>query len=152
MDELNIFFLLLVSSPVLIVICAAFVVPFLNGVGLSNDYENDYICHNEFTYIEQPVFHNMFSQHGMSDSLYLIQDSGNGAIKIGRSMTPHRRLKQLQTGNSSKLYFVAVFPGDGWREKLLHKQLAYFRLEGEWFSQEVLNYLPYDMIHSINEF
>ena len=70
------------------------------------------------------------------DSLYIIQSSNKGMIKIGRSTDPDVRLKQLQTGNPSKLKLIHVFEEIGYKEKIYHELLKEFRIKGEWFSYD----------------
>lgn len=76
------------------------------------------------------------------DDLYLIQATATGAIKIGRSKDPVERLTTLQTGSPCKLILLARFEGKGFLEKSLHRDLAEYRLSGEWFKAECLPNLP----------
>jgi len=85
------------------------------------------------------------------DSLYIIQSDKSGAIKIGRSKNPQRRLKQLQTGSPFKLKMLLVLEGKGSIEKSLHERLVEFKQDckGEWFDFDSTASLPdwiYDMI------
>lgn len=77
-----------------------------------------------------------------NDDLYIIQSDVTGNIKIGRSKNPHKRLKQLQTGNPNKLKLIAEFKGEGWKEKELHERLSSYRLKGEWFSYDCAGSIP----------
>lgn len=65
--------------------------------------------------------------------IYLIRDTKNGLIKIGKADNVARRLAQLQTGNASPLFLVAVGPGGYELEKHLHLRLKGLRVRGEWF-------------------
>ncbi len=69
--------------------------------------------------------------------VYAIQD-GNYNIKIGRSVNPNQRMRELQTSHASKLlmlgYTLNKLPLE---EKALHKRLKKDRLEGEWFKPTV---------------
>jgi hypothetical protein len=65
--------------------------------------------------------------------VYIIKNDKN-KYKIGRSKNPSKRLKQLQTGNNSKLYLIATALGDIHLEKRLHKMFFYSREVGEWFN------------------
>jgi predicted GIY-YIG superfamily endonuclease len=62
----------------------------------------------------------------------------NGHQKIGISANPNKRLKTLQTSNANKLILNYTIQVES-REKaliiesLIHKQLKYNRLSGEWF-------------------
>lgn len=64
--------------------------------------------------------------------VYLIED-GAGRVKIGLAIDPQKRLRQLQTGSSSKLRILATLPGDREDELLLHKTFRAERRGGEWF-------------------
>ena len=70
--------------------------------------------------------------------VYLIGEIGNeGRYKIGstRAKDVNKRLKQLQTGNSSELYikesFETEYPFKV--EKMLHNHFKSSNLMGEWF-------------------
>ena len=56
-----------------------------------------------------------------------------GAIKIGRSVNPETRLKELQAGSPIPLRILALRPGKD-RERLYHQLFAAHRLHGEWFA------------------
>ena len=77
--------------------------------------------------------------------LYVIQSDKTGAVKIGRSSDPEKRLLQLQTGSPHKLQILATYEGKGDEEKFLHRTVNRFRLrvqKGEWFKHECLTNLP----------
>ena len=74
--------------------------------------------------------------------LYIIQSDLEGKIKIGRSIHPYKRLKQLQTGNPNKLRIIHVFKNMGYLESSLHEQLSEFQLCGEWFSYKCVGSIP----------
>lgn len=63
--------------------------------------------------------------------VYFIADGA--LVKIGTSMNPYKRLKQLQTGASTKLRMVAVVPGGVARERRFHERFKGRRVRGEWF-------------------
>lgn len=75
-----------------------------------------------------------------------------GAIKIGRSSQPAKRLGQIQVGSPHKLRVLLVVPNQGHIEKQIHRQLAHHRLrygKGEWFGPDCLWDLPiwlYEML------
>lgn len=77
------------------------------------------------------------SSHGCS-YVYAIGD-GHGNVKIGAADDVRKRIKQLQTGNPSRLYLVA-FARLGSRrdadlvERTAHQYNAEDRVNGEWFS------------------
>jgi len=75
--------------------------------------------------------------------VYLIQSQEDGYYKIGVSKHPKKRVKQLQTGNSSELKLVESYQSEHANkiEKALQRRYSYLKKEGEWFdmgvSQEV---------------
>lgn len=73
--------------------------------------------------------------------VYIIQSLDEGYYKIGVSKHPHNRLKQLQTGNSSKLKLVEVYQSEYAHsiEKTMHRRYSTFRKEGEWFELSLEN-------------
>ena len=68
-------------------------------------------------------------------SVYLIRSKETGDYKIGISKNPQKRLKQLQTGNSSELELVETYKSKYANkiEKTLHNLLSHYKKEGEWF-------------------
>lgn len=66
--------------------------------------------------------------------IYFIQDSGSLLIKIGFTQgESSKRLKELQTGNSSQLVLLTTMRGDKETESHLHDLFASARERGEWF-------------------
>jgi hypothetical protein len=69
--------------------------------------------------------------------IYLIEDGNH--FKIGISVNPNKRVKQLQTGNGSKLRIVKIFdnPSKIYNERLMERRLHFllrqFKKTGEWF-------------------
>ena len=66
---------------------------------------------------------------------------------MGRSKHPKTRLQQLQTGSPYELRLVLALPGQGDRERALHRKLPKKLTRragdgGEWFDYEALPYLP----------
>lgn len=84
-----------------------------------------------------------------NDHLYIIQSSDAGMIKIGRSIHPDVRLKQLQTGHPAKLKLIHVFENMGYKEKYLHECLKSFRKKGEWFDYECVGSIPVEFYEII---
>lgn len=82
-------------------------------------------------------------------TLYVIQAHTTGAIKVGVSSDPRRRLSQLQTGSPHRLRILLVAEAQGHREKSLHSLLSKFRtrhaVQGEWFSEESIGSIPMDL-------
>lgn len=56
-----------------------------------------------------------------------------GQIKIGYSVRPFDRLKNLQTSSPDKLKILALMPGDKDKERALHLKYAEYHIQGEWF-------------------
>ena len=77
--------------------------------------------------------------------IYLIQSLENSYYKIGVSKNPQKRIKQLQTGNSSKLKLIDTFRTEHANviEKTLQRRYNYLKKEGEWFDLSVLNELSF---------
>lgn len=65
--------------------------------------------------------------------VYVIHATGTSLIKLGYSTNPQKRLSELQTASPHKLQILASWPGNRAREKRLHRHMAQFRREGEWF-------------------
>ena len=78
------------------------------------------------------------------DHLYIIQSDISGAIKIGRSKNPEKRLKQLQTGSPYKLQLLTVAKEKGDREKPLHRKFKPYKqaCKGEWFDFDCVGSFP----------
>ena len=71
--------------------------------------------------------------------VYLIQSLENSYYKIGISKTPNVRLKQLSTGNPSKIKIIQVFCSNYpyYVENSLHQRYVQNRKEGEWFDLSI---------------
>lgn len=54
-------------------------------------------------------------------------------IKVGYSLYPEARLKQLQTGHPERLKILATTPGGRWLEEKYHRRWRVRRAAGEWF-------------------
>ncbi|MFB7467285.1 GIY-YIG nuclease family protein [Streptomyces sp. NPDC056224] len=65
--------------------------------------------------------------------VYVIGSSGSAHVKIGTSISPEKRLKELQTGNPGRLELLWCTPGGRDLESALHKVFDEYRTEGEWF-------------------
>lgn len=86
----------------------------------------------------------------MPNFIYIIEDCGNCLLKIGRSQTPEKRLRGLQTGSSSKLNLVATFEiGSNEAEIAIHEHLKRYRRNGEWF--DVPKDLAMDTIEKVSK-
>tara|TARA_B100000214_G_C23743328_1_gene524271 strand:- start:121 stop:417 length:297 start_codon:yes stop_codon:yes gene_type:complete len=84
------------------------------------------------------------------DHLYIVQSDVSGAIKIGRSKDPRKRLKQLQTGSPYKLKLLAIVPEKGNIEKSLHSSFSSYKksCKGEWFDFDCVGSFP-DWLHEM---
>ncbi len=65
--------------------------------------------------------------------VYVIGPPGSGRVKIGTSLNPQKRLKELQTGNPDRLEVLWAAPGGRDLESALHRTFSAYRIEGEWF-------------------
>ncbi|MEU8617355.1 GIY-YIG nuclease family protein [Streptomyces sp. NPDC048623] len=65
--------------------------------------------------------------------MYVIGPPGSGRVKIGTSVNPSKRLKELQTGNPDRLEVLWTAPGGRELESALHQTFNAYRIEGEWF-------------------
>jgi hypothetical protein len=77
------------------------------------------------------------------DFLYIFKSGFN--VKIGRSVDPKKRIKEIQTGCASKLTIALLIPNKGHLERGLHKAFSEWRREGEWFfySEQIKNFILY---------
>ncbi len=70
--------------------------------------------------------------------LYVIASSVEGPCKIGYSVQPEKRVRQLQTGHAQtlKLHYSELVPQHEARriEKQIHTTIGYLRSRGEWFN------------------
>lgn len=73
--------------------------------------------------------------------VYLIQSLEDSRYKIGVSKHPQKRVKQLQTGNSSELKLIESYESDYAHriEKSLQRRYSYLKKEGEWFDMSISN-------------
>lgn len=89
-----------------------------------------------------------------ADDLYILQMDVTGDIKVGRSKNPEKRCRQVQNGAPHQLRIILHAPGQGPREKALHRYLREFRTrrnKGEWFREEALGSLPVDLYELLPE-
>lgn len=81
--------------------------------------------------------------------VYFIRNKETKAIKIGYSVNPKKRIKQLSTGSSSVLDLIYVIEGSKDVEYFLHRYFASERVNLEWFDEElVLQWIQNDKITS----
>ena len=65
--------------------------------------------------------------------VYMIQAGDGGAVKIGYSHSPIKRLAALQTSNQTSLQIMRVLDGGTDIEALLHQRFSHLHVVGEWF-------------------
>lgn len=77
----------------------------------------------------------------MDSYVYVIAADAAGAVKIGFSKHPEKRLKQLQTGHSGelRLYYHHPLPVENVKliERAIHDLNRHKRVKGEWFDMSV---------------
>lgn len=66
--------------------------------------------------------------------LYIVRHLDTGAIKIGRSANPQKRLNGLKKTFGGRMVLVGMVADAGMDEKILHKNLSAWALGKEWFS------------------
>lgn len=76
----------------------------------------------------------LLDKHAEPEYLYVIADPRNRMVKFGRSVHPGTRLRNLNTGNGTKLELWGFCPHKSpLTEREVHSKLKEFRLSGEWF-------------------
>lgn len=102
--------------------------------------------------LSDPAFHASYTmrlvEHGLVETavqpiprsvtprkVYFVEDITAGAIKIGVTRWPKKRLSVLQIGTSNQLRLLATIPGDEHLESDLHARFAAYRRRGEWFDR-----------------
>ena len=66
--------------------------------------------------------------------LYIATRDDHTALKIGRSSTPHDRVKQLSKGHIFDTHLLALFENKGPMERFVHEELHEHRINNtEWF-------------------
>lgn len=86
--------------------------------------------------------------------LYILQSQGTGAIKIGRSDDPERRLGEVQTGCPYRLRIILVAKDMGYREKSVHRAMRRHRTrqaDGEWFHEIGMGEIPVDVYERFHD-
>jgi hypothetical protein len=73
--------------------------------------------------------------------LYVIAATAAGPVKLGLSMNPEKRVRQLQTGSALPLSIFHTEEVEDGRvkiaERALHQLLGHKRMKGEWFDMSV---------------
>lgn len=77
----------------------------------------------------------------MYSFIYVIAAEPEGPCKIGLSLNPDKRLRQLQTGHPYRLRLFHTMEVPDVKvkllEKLIHKTMGPWRESGEWFRVDV---------------
>lgn len=66
--------------------------------------------------------------------VYFVRSGNNGPIKIGCSLAPAVRLRELQREHDQPLHYIGSITGGFDVERALHRRFADLRISGEWFS------------------
>tara|TARA_E500000178_G_C16776813_1_gene641755 strand:+ start:194 stop:499 length:306 start_codon:yes stop_codon:yes gene_type:complete len=84
--------------------------------------------------------------------LYVIQSDVTGAVKIGISSHPQKRLKQLQTGSPYQLKLLCSIANMSHKEKIIHNRLKDYKMscKGEWFDFSCTGSLPLWLTEAID--
>lgn len=77
--------------------------------------------------------------------VYFIQQGDNGPVKIGRSHDVAKRLVTLQIGCPDRLHIRYAQPAMSYTESILHERFAEFRVQGDWFKPEVLQFAAQEL-------
>ncbi len=73
-------------------------------------------------------------------NIYFLTDGYN--VKIGKSKNPKKRKSQLQTANTNKLKILYILENvEDYMEKEIHHTCKYYKIQGEWFDKDVINFL-----------
>lgn len=75
--------------------------------------------------------------------VYFARAGNSSFVKIGFASDVERRMRELQTSNSSPVEALISIPGDRALEGRLHKRFAAHRKTGEWFrlSDEIKTFI-----------
>lgn len=57
----------------------------------------------------------------------------DGAIKIGHSLDPDLRLKNLQVGSPREMFLIGKRRGSQKLERAYHQRFKHLKIQGEWF-------------------
>jgi len=98
----------------------------------------------------------------MDSVVYVIGSADMAPVKIGVTISPQSRLKQLQPGAMARLEVLWTTPGDTTLERTLHARFDEYRVYGEWFDltslgvpvavvQEAVRDLQRDVTRTVRE-
>ena len=90
--------------------------------------------------VEREVYIAPMRNGGMGN-IYLIRSEGTPPyLKIGIADSPEARLKALQTASPVPLTSLATWHTLRAMERILHKEFAHLRVQGEWFKNSASIY------------
>jgi hypothetical protein len=69
--------------------------------------------------------------------IYFIRDTGTGAIKIGYSKNPGKRMTGLQSATASKLEMIGTMQGGLEHEAEFQDRFKKHHLQGEWYKGDI---------------
>lgn len=77
--------------------------------------------------------------------VYFMQERISGCIKIGTTIDPFRRRREIKFRRSRTRDFIGIMPGTRALERELHERFAATRVEGEWFrpSADLFKYIKH---------
>ena len=73
------------------------------------------------------------TERGVKQCVYFLHDPKSGAIKIGVSEKVGQRVSSLKCGTPNDISLLGTVVGTPMLERLLHRFLAHFQIQGEWF-------------------
>jgi len=84
----------------------------------------------------------------MDGYVYLIKNEDESIYKIGISVNIKQRIKNLQTGSSSKIFLVSSYRSQLYKEieLSLHNFWKHHRISGEWYNlslEKELDFIPF---------
>lgn len=65
--------------------------------------------------------------------VYFVRAGDHGFIKVGVAVDVAARIRELQTGNPTKLVLLGTIVGDRSLEAAIHRRFRDSRVRGEWF-------------------
>lgn len=91
------------------------------------------------------------NQYERCKCVYFIAEGPRGAIKIGVTDDPAKRLAALQIGNSRPLRCLGLIDGDANVESNWHRRFAAQRISGEWFKRtpELVEAIKAERTHAL---
>ncbi|WP_370309336.1 GIY-YIG nuclease family protein [Sphingobium abikonense] len=92
---------------------------------------------NEVASLETMVaqLHRLADEDNLRPEMCYFIGGTEGPIKIGKSLNPNERLKQIQMCSPIKLRILAIAPGGGARERAYHCQFGDHWSHGEWYDR-----------------